>query len=728
MKNRLKKVISICLVALLLFSTVTIARLTVSATENGNPEICYISGDYAYGILENGMVQILDYFGNATNLEIPNEIEGKPVIKIGSFGGYDAFSGCESLTHVTIPDGVKYIWFNAFSGCENLQSVIIPDSVIEIGESAFHGCTSLNNVTIPDSVVSIGWYAFLDCTNLKNIKVPDSVINVGGGVITSTAWYEDQPDGLVYFGKVACDYKGYLPENSSIAFKEGTKGIGSDAFGTYGFNLKSVTIPDSVVCIGSHAFYGCRSLESITIPDSVTIIDWAAFEYCTSLETITIPDGVTIINRQTFENCTGLKSITIPDSVVRVYWDAFKNCTSLESISIPDGVEEIEEGTFDGCESLENITIPDSVTIINPGEFNGTKWYENQPDGLVYAGKVAYAYKGEMPQNTSITIIDGTKTLEDNLFSGCYNLAEVIIPNTVTRIGDNTFNGCTSLESVTIPDSITEICTNTFEGCTSLESVTIPDSVTIIHDDAFIDCTSLKNVTIPYSVKRIRKHALGYKNVGSGYEKIEDFTITGYSGTVAEWYAFDNGFKFISLGESPTEPTTTVITDKDTNVSVEGKIAVGVELNVENADTVVKNAVAAYNITLMKDGEAVQPDGSVTVKLPVPDGVDGSKCKVYNIDGDNKTDMNAVFTDGFLVFETDHFSVYAVVNPEEVPALLGDVNLDGKITVADATEILKANVDLVTLTDEQKKLADFDGNGVVNVIDASELQRAIVNS
>lgn len=59
---------------------------------------------------------------------------------------------------------------------------------------------------------------------------------------------------------------------------------------------------------------------------------------------------------------------------------------------------------------------------------------------------------------------------------------------------------------------------------------------------------------------------------------------------------------------------------------------------------------------------------------------------------------------------------------------LGDVNLDGKITVADATEILKANVDLVTLTDEQKKLADFDGNGVVNVIDASELQRSIVNS
>lgn len=59
---------------------------------------------------------------------------------------------------------------------------------------------------------------------------------------------------------------------------------------------------------------------------------------------------------------------------------------------------------------------------------------------------------------------------------------------------------------------------------------------------------------------------------------------------------------------------------------------------------------------------------------------------------------------------------------------LGDVNLDGKITVADATLILKANVELVTFTDEQKMLADFDRNGIVNVTDVSELQRAIVNS
>lgn len=59
---------------------------------------------------------------------------------------------------------------------------------------------------------------------------------------------------------------------------------------------------------------------------------------------------------------------------------------------------------------------------------------------------------------------------------------------------------------------------------------------------------------------------------------------------------------------------------------------------------------------------------------------------------------------------------------------LGDVNLDGVVSVTDATDILKYNVDLITFTDEQKALADFDQNGTINVSDASEIQRAIVNS
>ena len=81
-----------------------------------------------------------------------------------------AFSGCASLTSITIPDSVTSIGRGAFSGCTGLTSITIPDSVTSIGENAFYGCTGLTSVTIPDSVTSIDVNAFRDCTGLTSIK------------------------------------------------------------------------------------------------------------------------------------------------------------------------------------------------------------------------------------------------------------------------------------------------------------------------------------------------------------------------------------------------------------------------------------------------------------------------------------------------------------------------------------------------------------------------------
>ena len=77
---------------------------------------------------------------------------------------------------------------------------------------------------------------------------------------------------------------------------------------------------------------------------------------------------------------------------------------------------------FAHCKNLKNIKIPDSVTTIELGAFNDTLWYNNQPDGLLYAGKVLYLYKGEMPENTKITLKNDTSGIADNAFSYCTNL------------------------------------------------------------------------------------------------------------------------------------------------------------------------------------------------------------------------------------------------------------------------------------------------------------------
>ena len=98
-------------------------------------------------------------------LVIPDTIEGNPVTSIRG----STFWGCESLTGITIPDGVTSIGAAAFLRCSSLKSITIPDNVISIGKSAFAYCTSLPSITIPDSVPSIGEYAFYKCSSLTAV-------------------------------------------------------------------------------------------------------------------------------------------------------------------------------------------------------------------------------------------------------------------------------------------------------------------------------------------------------------------------------------------------------------------------------------------------------------------------------------------------------------------------------------------------------------------------------
>ena len=192
----------------------------------------------------------------------------------------------------------------------------------------------------------------------------------------------------------------------------------------YNNNLKSVTIPNSVVEVGGLAFSNCPNLTSVNFPNSITEINYTYpyVDNCPSLTSpiynqhffmylptsysgaYTIPDGIEIINCSAFCGCTSLTSIEIPNSVTSIGWSAFKNCSSLTSIEIPNSVTSIGMSAFYGCTGLTSVTIPNSVTSI---------------------GRSA--------------------------FYGCTGLTSVTIPNSVTSIGEYAFDNCSSLTSIYVP-------------------------------------------------------------------------------------------------------------------------------------------------------------------------------------------------------------------------------------------------------------------------------------
>lgn len=250
--------------------------------------------------------------------------------------------------------------------------------------------------------------------------------------------------------------------------------------------------------------------------------------------------NVTSIGDWAFKDCFTLTSVTIPNGVRSIGHGAFKNCSFLTSVTIPNSVTWIGSDVFQNCSKLTSIEIPNSVIAIGTRTFYGTPWYANKPDGLVYAGKVAYRYKGTMPQNTSIRLAEGTLGIAISAFAGCKELKSITIPSSVTSIGNMAFEGCSGLTSVTIPNGVTSIGPYVFSLCSSLTSVTIPNSVKSIGYDAFSKCSSLKSVTIPNSVKLIGERA--FQNCSS----LKSVTIPN-SVTLIAKNAFDDCSSLTSI-------------------------------------------------------------------------------------------------------------------------------------------------------------------------------------
>ena len=167
MKEIIKYICAVCLLTLVGCNSPIHDHFIPLTNDIGDGVGCYIN----YTTTDGQILDVSDKNSGATiiaNFYADGKgtiIFDKPITRIGDY----AFSWCESLTSITIPDSVTSIGDSAFYNCDSLVSVTIPDSVTTIEEYAFYWCESLTSITIPDSVTSIGYSAFYDCQDLESV-------------------------------------------------------------------------------------------------------------------------------------------------------------------------------------------------------------------------------------------------------------------------------------------------------------------------------------------------------------------------------------------------------------------------------------------------------------------------------------------------------------------------------------------------------------------------------
>lgn len=344
--------------------------------------------------------------------------------------------------------------------------------------SGFEDYTDLTSVTIPEGVTHINSEAFYGCTNLATVNFPSTIIRVGESAFSGTSFLRNQ-SGLVYIGKVAYRYVGSMPENTSIAIKEGTVQLGEDVF--YGCsNLTSIYIPSSVTSFGEYSFFGCNGLTKVIISDlrawlSIVFPDddystnanplmYAHHLYIdenTEITDLVIPEGITTINKHAFHGCSGLRSVTFPSTLTTIGNCAFDGCTNLTDFLFPENLIKIGVWAFYGCSKLTSVTITPSITSIGDQAFYGC----NNIKKVVISDLVSWC---------KMDFVDSANPMEN---SRCFysdeetKVVDLVIPTGVVSIGQAAFYCCSELKSVTLPKGLKNIGRNAFYACDGVENI-----------------------------------------------------------------------------------------------------------------------------------------------------------------------------------------------------------------------------------------------------------------
>ena len=173
--------------------------------------------------------------------------------------------------------------------------------------------------------------------------------------------------------------------------------------------------------------------------------------------------------------------------------------------------------------------------------------------------------------------IGGVEITTVGSFSNCYNLKNIILPQSITTIESDAFRGNTNLVSFRVPKNVTVINAKTFQNCSKLSEFVFNDKVTTIGSNAFERCSELKSIEFPNSLKTINAWALaltGLENVvlpdsvtflgGSSFydSKLKEIKLSSKTSQIyASTFRYCRNLKIVNIPDSIDEIYTTAFSD-----------------------------------------------------------------------------------------------------------------------------------------------------------------------
>ena len=470
MKKQLLFLFALCMVAMCYSQTFT------ASDNNGNT--------LEFDITSATTVRIIDYISGGTDLDIPTVVTYNSstysVTRIDNTA-----LAANNLTSVILPDGLLYIGNYAFED-NQLTNIIIPNGVTFIGEQAFSN-NNLTNVVLSNSLDDIDDFAF-ENNQLTSITIPSNVTDIGYAVFEgnplSTIISEATTPPTIVTGGVNSDSFNNNRSTINLVIPNATTAAYTIVSGALWTGFKMIfevtsTTPNEVKVTDYNSASGSNVTIPATVADgstvySVTEIGQNAFQ-SKSLTAITLPNSIVTIGSHAFSGNQITSLSLIPNSVTTIGQQSFQN-NQITNIVIPNGVTHIEEAAF-ANNLLTTIDIADSVTFIGEAAFLGNNITDLNdvvlPVGLTTLPQQFLANN----QLTSVTIPNTITSIGERAFQSNL-LTNVTIPNSVTSIGDRAFNSNplsdVYSEAITPPTIITGGGLDTFAADRSTIHLHIP--------------------------------------------------------------------------------------------------------------------------------------------------------------------------------------------------------------------------------------------------------------